>query len=779
MTATVLFLAVAAPQSATLTGVVRDSVGLHPVGSARITVTAASSGAAGATVSSDRYGAFVVPGVPKGTGVRVRVVAYGYEEWTRSYGEPPGDPLRVLLAPAPAGLEGLEVVAGGAGAGPIALARDAYVVDSLVMRSVPVVGEPDVLRATAVSPSASAASDFAAIPLVRGGASGETPVLLDGARLFNAYRLGGFLSAINADVVDRAALLPGAGGDGFAVGSLSGAFDIATRDGSRDRVRTFGALGLASGRVAVEGPLGDRSSYLVSGRHTWIGTLTRTLAAVGIMETRMPYWFRDLQGKVVADLGGVRRLSVSGYLGSEWMVDLVESGDYDYLVYDPIGCPNPPEEEIGSVVGKMGSDNAAFSVHYRDRLGGGAIIDASSGLGRFAGRIDSIAGDRGCHPPDTPSSRALMTEVRTDVRIAWPVGRSTVTVGALATLFVGDHVFSESEFDDVFEPFDLRRGQARLAFHSSAEAPLGRGLSARMGLRADRFVGLETTLASFAELGYEALWWRARVGAARSHQALASMRNEESLLASYLAYDLLLPVAEGPVPRNTEYTVGWEGWSGGLRVRVDAYRRALENLRLPEVGNVPLEGFVLGDPALWEDARGSARGVEVSWSWVRERGLSAIGSYRWARVERTVGELTYTPRFHRDHEIEAALSWRTGSSSWSAKWSLRSGQPFTEWVDAVVSRWLFVGSYRIKIIGGEYNAARMPGYTRLDLGWRRESETSWFGGATLVPYISVANLLNRTNIVAVAPKREEGGRRYQEFRRQLPVIPFFGVEFRR
>ena len=507
-------------------------------------------------------------------------------------------------------------------------------------------------------------------------------------------------------------------------------------------------------------PVGSARITVAAARHTWIGTLTRTLAAVGVMETRIPYWFRDLHGKVVADLGGVRRLSVGGYLGSEWFAELLERGDYDLY------CTDIPQGEEWSVSGSFGSDNAALSVHYRDRLGGGAIVDASSGVGRFAGRIDSIVGVD-CDVTDTPSSRALMTEVRSDVRVAWPVGRSTVTVGALATRFDGDHFFSESEFDDVFEPFDVGRGLARLALHSSAEVPLGRGLSARTGLRADRFLGLETTLAPFAELGYEASWWRARAGAARSHQALASMRNEESLLASYLAYDLLVPVAEGPVPRNTEYTVGWEGGSGRLRVRIDAYRRELENLRLPEVGNVPLEGFVLGDPALWEDASGSARGVEVSWSWVRERGLSVLGSYRWARVERTVGGLTYTPRFHRDHELEAALSWRAGSSSWSAKWSLRSGQPFTEWVEV----WG-------RIIGGEYNAARLPGYTRLDLGWRRESGTSWFGGGTLVPYVSVANLLNRTNIVAARPEDVARGVA-REYRRQLPIIPFLGVEFRR
>ena len=39
---------------------------------------------------------------------------------------------------------------------------------------VTVVGEPNVLRDTAVSPSASAASDYTSALLLRGGTSGET-----------------------------------------------------------------------------------------------------------------------------------------------------------------------------------------------------------------------------------------------------------------------------------------------------------------------------------------------------------------------------------------------------------------------------------------------------------------------------------------------------------------------------------------------------------------------------------------------------------------------------
>ena len=219
MTATALLIA--AMQQVTLSGVVRDSVDLEPIAYAQVTVTATAGEAVAAAGVSDRYGAFVVPGVEGGGAVRVEVAAFGYALWTRTYETPPSEPIRVLLAPAPIGLEGLEVSVAGRAGDPISLSRDAFVIDSVLLRTLPTILETDVLRATAVSPSASAPSDYTSVPFIRGGTSEGTPVLLDGVRLFNAFHLGGFLSAINAEVVERATILAGSGGEGMAIGSLS------------------------------------------------------------------------------------------------------------------------------------------------------------------------------------------------------------------------------------------------------------------------------------------------------------------------------------------------------------------------------------------------------------------------------------------------------------------------------------------------------------------------------------------------------------------------------
>ena len=63
----------------------------------------------------------------------------------------------------------------------------------------------------------------------------------------------------------------------------------------------------------------------------------------------------------------------------------------------------------------------------------------------------------------------------------------------------------------------------------------------------------------------------------------------------------------------------------------------------------------------------------------------------------------------------------------------------------------------------------------MDMGWRRESEVSWFGGGVVTLYASVANLFNRANVVGWKP---EGHGFTLVSRRQLPVIPSFGAEFR-
>ena len=795
----VALVAAALPlHQATVTGVVRDSVSLEPVASVRVTVTPSADEAAGV---SDRFGAFVVPGVPASGPVRVEARALGYAAWIRSYDPAPSEPVSVLLRPAPIGLEGLEASAGARPGDPLSISRGAFVIDSALVRRLPAILETDILRATALSPSASAPSDYVSVPFIRGGASYGTPVLLDGVRLFNPFHVGGFVSAVNTEVVERATVLAGAGGDGFEVGSLSGAFDINTRDGSRDGMRIAGGLGLASLRLSVEGPVGENASYLVAGRRTWIDGLTYAIAKTGAADSAyVGYFFHDIHAKATADLGGISRLSVRAYTNFERLDD----------------------SEYGGGEGNrhltMDWGNSALSVHYRTGVGTqGIVVDATLGRGRFVSDLTYLTGP----PPDTGLiGRGSMSETSSRLTVTANTRTAKVVAGVLATRLDADHDFQFHgacctfnslggvvDLEDYISPLRLQAARWRLGTHARVELPLRGGFSARGGLRVDRFAGLTTTLSPLAEMSYTASWWDARVSAARSRQIMASLRNEESLAASFLAFDLLAPVSEPPVPGNTELSVGWEGWRGQSRVRLDAYSRTLDNIRLPSLAGNPLEADLFGDPALRRKGSGRARGVEVTWSWLSDQGLSALGTYRWAKVSRTVGSQSYTPRFHRDHELEFGASYRYGTrrygnSSLSAQLSLRSGQPVTavfaqvgNSVRPVVEGDPFDIHWRLgrhrKLLLGEYNIDRLRRYARIDVGWRHRKDVSWFGGAAVTIYASVANLLNRANVVGwkqddfaytllpqPLPAPDSFPSIDKVYARQLPVVPSFGAEFR-
>jgi len=545
--------------------------------------------------------------------------------------------------------------------------------------------------------------------------------------------------------------------------TVGGRVAAATRDGARDEMRVLGALGLASSRLSVEGPVGENVSYLLNGRRTYIDGVTLALSRAGFISQHVPYSFQDVHGKVTADLGGVRRLSVSGYLNTESL----ERFDQD--------TTHALELAWG---------NIAVSAHYRDRIGDAGILDANLGSSHFTSDLLS-AGTRHVGLPVVPGAAqpvdtlafgtGAMSETRADLRATWHLARSTLVTGVQATRYSGIHDFElADEFisDEGFfvSSFTLDEQRWRLAAYSSVEIPLAGGLSTRAGLRADRFEGLATTLAPFAELGYEASWWDLRVSAARSHQMLASARDEEAVGASFLAYDLLVPVARAPVPRNTEVSVGWQAARGGLRFRLDAYARMLDHLRLPPLGKRPSIRTALADPSRWEVASGTARGIETTTSWISDSGFSMLGTYRWARVQRTVGLRKYTPRFHREHELEVGTAYAPGASSWSARFSLRSGQPETEVLALAAANEYHRGEAELVVLGGEYNAGRLPHYMRIDIGWRRDSPVSWFGGGTLTPYVSVANLFSLPNVVGWRVRQDFGdlGSRGRQVRGAYP-----------
>jgi hypothetical protein len=141
--------------------------------------------------------------------------------------------------------------------------------------------------------------------------------------------------------------------------------------------------------------------------------------------------------------------------------------------------------------------------------------------------------------------------------------------------------------------------------------------------------------------------------------------------------------------------------------------------------------------------------------------------------------VTYPPGHDRRHTINIVMQ-APGPlhAELDARWGFGSPLPYT----AIIGQWdhrtyspadnTFGGS-RIEAIGGAFNGARYPNYSRLDVGlhWKKHK---W--GMLLEPYVEVVNLYDRRNVFTYFIDEQRASTTTTAIY-QLPFLASFGVEF--
>ncbi len=182
-------------------------------------------------------------------------------------------------------------------------------------------GEKDVLKVLQLMPGVQKGSEGQSGLYVRGGGPDQNLILLDEAIVYNANHLFGFFSIFNSDALKSVELTKGGFPARFG-GRLSSVLEMNMKEGSKEKLQGEGGIGLIASRLTLEGPLKkDRSSFLVSGRRTYIDILARPFLAREMRrqeEQVMPgYYFYDLNAKVNYDFGPRNKLYLSGYFGKD------------------------------------------------------------------------------------------------------------------------------------------------------------------------------------------------------------------------------------------------------------------------------------------------------------------------------------------------------------------------------------------------------------------------------------------------------------------------------
>ena len=178
-------------------------------------------------------------------------------------------------------------------------------------------GDVDVLKTIELLPGVQSSWEGNSGFYVRGGGPDQNLVLLDEATVYNASHLFGFFSVFNADAIKDINLIKG-GMPAQYGGRLASVLDISMKEGNNQKFEVDGGIGLISSRLTVQGPIKkDTSSFIISGRRTYIDVLLNPLISDSSSIKGSGYYFFDLTSKINYKISDKDRLFLSGYFGRD------------------------------------------------------------------------------------------------------------------------------------------------------------------------------------------------------------------------------------------------------------------------------------------------------------------------------------------------------------------------------------------------------------------------------------------------------------------------------
>ncbi|MBN2212703.1 MAG: TonB-dependent receptor [Bacteroidales bacterium] len=233
-------------------------------------------------------------------------------------------------------------------------------------------GNRDISKVIQSFPGVASTPAYRNDVIVRGGGPSENRFYLDGVEIPNLNHFatqgasGGPVGIINVDFIREVNFYSGAfpADKGNALSSI---LDFRQVDGNREKTRFRSTIGASDLALTLDGPLGDRTSYIFSARRSYLQLLFTVL--------ELPFLpaYNDFQFKIRSRLSDKNELTLIG-LGAIDQFDLNlkanETPDQRYILsYIPVN--EQWNYTIGAVYkhfGKNGYDTWVFSRNYLNNI---------------------------------------------------------------------------------------------------------------------------------------------------------------------------------------------------------------------------------------------------------------------------------------------------------------------------------------------------------------------------------------------------------------------------
>ena len=705
------------PQRDSVYGIVRDGVTGAPLAGVEV------SQPAGPAVFTGVAGQYALADSAAGE-LSLRFLHRGYRPLHIDVRIAAGSSLRVDLAldPLPLPLPSLEV-ASTAGAPSVVRADGAaplnvgtYELTTGSSWTDPLIEEDDALLA-ASSVQGGGSSGFPTALHVHGGAGDQNLLLLDGLPVFGGTHVGGAAGIINPDVIAGvrmdAAVPPAEYG-----GRLSSVLDVQLRPPAAHSLTWTSTADAREVRQSLGIPVGESGSLLLSGTQNFRGFFAQD--GYGLEQNG----FYDFLAQGSVDL---KQDPVRLYL--------LRYGDRLTFPAASVAPSNPEQETSGPANQFRWAGQTA-----------GAVWTHLTAATRLTTRVWHASANAGVDWVGSGFSRVAsnVSEVGGSSDLRWGDSLSSTQIGISAQRTYADYTVSSDS------GWAVRSSPVLLAAFAERRRSLGRW-SFSAGARASSMDGANPVIEPRLSLRYHlSPAVTLSLGAARNHQYLQSMRNEESLLDHLVGAEFPVAIGDGKSAARSDQLMSELAIraSHTLSLTLNGYGRRFTGLLVP-----PLTG---AEPvAVTSPPRGGgyAGGAELVASY-SSRGTAIGLDLGVAESDRQRGQIEFDPMSSRARWLTLGASRDLGGVVLRLRSTVASGAPTSVFEGTV--QWQspagFGASGEIsgspEQIVGSVDAALLPTYRRTDLGvmrtWRIPVGRRQ---GVLTTSATISNLFNDHNVL--------------------------------
>ena len=611
-------------------------------------------------------------------------------------------------------------------------------------------GEPDPIKGLALLPGISTGQEGTTGLFVRGGTPDQNQILLDGANIYNASHLFGFLSVFNPNTVKSMSVYKSGFPSQFG-GRLSSILDIHMKEGNLHKRSRQVSVGLINSSWVEEGPIKPgKSSFLIAGRAAYLGLISQIqrygflLASVG---NSVSYNLFDLNAKLNYHLPNHAQLSITGFA----------NGDF---------YANSEKRDVTIIDTKLRWGNQAGSLIYTQPLWSGWQWKSIAGMNHFHYRLQNTF--KSFQEEDAFSgvfiNRSKVQDVFLRTRLSGSISPNytlhIAAEGGLQSFLPGSIRLGDdlAVFDSL--NFDSRQKIATRYAAAGIDQEFTFGiLQLRAGLRFSHYAArnrswnfLDPRLALQIQPAEN---WRISLAYDRMYQPLHLLTQNTAILPT----DVWAPATPtAPPQQSDQYSLGvsWVLPDSAWQLSMETYYKHMSGISDFRPG----ANLILNLDQGWEsvlNAGGLGKVAGMEWMLQKSKGSwQGWIAYTLSRNQRSFSNLLagqWVPfKYDRRHDLSISGSYKLkGHWDFSATFVFSSGFPINLPVSFIPS---FGGDPQFPVIDEEiipvysgYNNRRLPPYHRLDLGahhtkiTKRGKERTWS--------FSVYNVYSRQNPVSI------------------------------